>query len=96
MRVERPDPNGLPVVYTDDGRLLSDPNADPPIDRSVEELDAEADDAEAPLEQPAFGSNRERWVDYAEAHGIVIAEDTPRDEIIEQLRSIGVVRSDNA
>lgn len=91
MRVERPDPDAYPIVYADDGTVLSDPNAE----HRGEVVDPDDDDEDDRPEQPALGSTREKWADYATALGYVVPDDAGRDEIIAQMRSVGAVRSDS-
>lgn len=54
--------------------------------------DARVDETNA-VEVPPLtgtGSGRERWAQYAAAHGVQVPEDAKRDQIVEVLREAGV------
>jgi hypothetical protein len=84
MRIERPSPEALPVVYDDDGRVLSDPN-DPGREQHEDE-----EGAPEPPPLSGRGSGAGAWRDFARQVGLD-AEDLPKGEIVAQLRSLGVV-----
>jgi hypothetical protein len=85
MRVERPSPDAYPILYDDDGRVLSDPNAEhegrepePGLEPSPEEP-----------KPPARSAKKEDWEAYAGEVGIVVEDSDTKDEIIAKLTSVG-------
>ncbi len=88
MRVDRPTPTSYPITYDDDGEVLSDPNR--------EQVDVAARDEDRPKPPPlgGRGSSVQAWRRFAkDVVGLADADRLDRDEIVAQLRSVGIVPS---
>ncbi|HEV2071103.1 MAG TPA: hypothetical protein VGR26_15035 [Acidimicrobiales bacterium] len=75
MRIERPDPDGYPIIYADDGTVLSDPNEE------HKRLRAEA---------PAKSAAKDEWISYAETVGVPVQDADTKDDIIARLADAGL------
>ena len=86
MRIERPDPDSLPVVYDDEGHVLSNPN-DPSTEWTPEGVEP------TPQAPPLTGrgSGVDAWRDFARHHELAGADDLPKPELVAQLRALGAI-----
>lgn len=89
MRVVRPSDDAYPVVYDDEGRVISDPNAE---HAGLEpEPPAETEPEDDTPKAPPRSAKKAAWVDYAEALGVDLGPDDTKEEIMAKLSSIRAV-----